>query len=64
MHKQLMNDFLSLRSGDRIRIQQEVGVTFHQGVEESDEDFAFRVLSAVDNSGKVRQLEELIMEVS
>jgi len=64
MHKQLMNDFLSLRTGDRMRIQRELDITFHQGMEESDKDFAKRVLTAVDNSGKLRQLEALITEVA
>ncbi len=62
MQKQLMNDFLSLRTGDRMRIQRELDITFHQGMEESDKDFAIRVLTAVDNSGKVRALEVLITE--
>lgn len=63
MQKQLMNDFLNLSLGDRLRIQAEVGVTFHQGEKESCQDFAKRVLTQVDNDGNLRQLEALLVEV-
>ena len=64
MQKQLMNDFLNLSPCVRSRIQRELDITFHQGEKESIEDFAKRVLIAVDNQGKIRQLESLLMEVA
>ena len=64
MNTQLVNDFLNLKPVHRERIQRELNVTFHQGEHESLKDFAKRVLTEVDNQGKVRTLEVLIMEVS
>lgn len=64
MHTQIMRDFMALRHSDQHRIQRELDITFHQGESESYEDFVKRVLTAVDNEGKLRQLETLIMEVA
>lgn len=64
MNTQLVNDFLNLKPVHRERIQRELNVTFHQGEHESLKDFAKRVLTEVDNQGKVRTLEVLIMEVN
>lgn len=64
MHTQIMRDFMSLRHSDQHRIQRELDITFHQGDGENYEDFVKRVLTAVDNQGKLRQLETLIMEVA
>ena len=64
MNTQLVNDFMNLKPVHRERIQRELDVTFHQGEHESLKDFAKRVLTEVDNQGKVRALEVLIMEVS
>lgn len=64
MNTQLVNDFLNLKPVHRERIQRELNVTFHQGEHESLKDFAKRVLTEVDNQGKVRTLEVLIMEVT
>lgn len=64
MNTQLVNDFLNLKPVHRERIQRELNVTFHQGEHESLKDFAKRVLAEVDNQGKVRTLEVLIMEVN
>lgn len=64
MNTQLVNDFLNLKPVHRERIQRELNVTFHQGENESLKDFVKRVLSEVDNQGKVRALEVLIMEVA
>lgn len=64
MHVQLMNDFMNLRASDRIRIQRELDVTFHQGENESLKDFTKRVLTEVDNQGKLRTLEALMTEVA
>lgn len=64
MNTQLVNDFLNLKPVHRERIQRELNVTFHQGENESLKDFVKRVLTEVDNQGKVRTLEVLIMEVS
>lgn len=64
MNTQLVNDFMNLKPVHRERIQRELNVTFHQGENESLKDFAKRVLTEVDNQGKVRTLEVLIMEVS
>ena len=64
MNNQLVNDFMNLKPLHRERIQRELDVTFHQGEHESLKDFAKRVLTEIDNQGKVRTLEVLIMEVS
>lgn len=64
MNTQLVNDFMNLKPVHRERIQRELNVTFHQGENESLKDFVKRVLIEVDNQGKVRTLEVLIMEVS
>lgn len=64
MHVQLMNDFMNLRASERIRIQRELDVTFHQGEKESLRDFAKRVLTEIDNQGKLRTLEALLTEVA
>lgn len=64
MNTQLVNDFLNLKPVHRERIQRELNVTFHQGENESLKDFVKRVLTEVDNQGKVRTLEVLIMEVN
>lgn len=64
MNTQLVNDFMNLKPVHRERIQRELNVTFHQGENESLKDFVKRVLTEVDNQGKVRTLEVLIMEVS
>lgn len=64
MNTQLVNDFLNLKPVHRERIQRELNVTFHQGDHESLKDFAKRVLTEVDNQGKVRTLEALLMEVA
>ena len=64
MNTQLANDFMNLKPVHRERIQRELNVTFHQGEHESLKDFAKRVLTEIDNQGKVRTLEVLIMEVS
>lgn len=64
MNTQLVNDFMNLKPVHRERIQRELNVTFHQGENESLKDFTKRVLTEVDNQGKVRTLEVLIMEVS
>ena len=63
MNTQLVNDFMNLKPVHRERIQRELDVTFHQGEHESLKDFAKRVLTEIDNQGKVRTLEVLIMEV-
>lgn len=57
MNTQLVNDFLNLKP-----VHRELNVTFHQGDHESLKDFAKRVLTEIDNQGKVRTLEVLIME--
>lgn len=64
MNTQLVNDFMNLKPVHRERIQRELNVTFHQGENESLKDFVKRILTEVDNQGKVRTLEVLIMEVS
>lgn len=64
MNTQLVNDFLNLKPVHRERIQRELNVTFHQGEHESLRDYAKRILTEVDNQGKVRTLEVLIMEVN
>ena len=64
MNNQLVNDFMNLKPLHRERIQRELDVTFHQGEHESLKDFAKRVLTEIDNQGKVRTLEVLIMEVN
>ena len=64
MHVQLMNDFMNLRASERIRIQRELDITFHQGENESLRDFTKRVLTEVDNQGKLRTLEALLTEVA
>lgn len=64
MNNQIVNDFMNLKPVHRERIQRELNVTFHQGENESLKDFTKRVLTEVDNQGKVRTLEVLIMEVS
>lgn len=64
MNTQLVNDFMNLKPVYRERIQRELNVTFHQGENESLKDFTKRVLTEIDNQGKIRTLEILVMEVS
>ncbi len=64
MQTQLLNDFMNLSPCVRSRIQRELNITFHQGEHESLKDFTKRILTAVDNEGKIRQLEALVTEES
>lgn len=64
MNTQLVNNFMNLKPVYRERIQRELNVTFHRGENESLKDFTKRVLTEIDNQGKIRTLEILVMEVS
>ena len=60
MHTQLVQDFMALREGERRSIQQALNITFERGSHESNKDFSVRVLTEVDNQGKIRTLEQLL----
>jgi len=61
MHnQQILHDAMALRGADFNRLQHELDVTFKQGVQEATQDFRKRVLTAVEQQGKLRQLEMLL----
>lgn len=63
MHKQLISDVINMKPQERRSILMKMGVTFQQGQGESTADYVKRVLTAIDNDGNIRLLEQLISEV-
>lgn len=61
MNRDLAHAFFKLRVSDRLSVMREIGITFAQGAGESNLDFATRVLHAVSNDGKVRELEAAML---
>lgn len=61
MNRDLAHAFFKLRVSDRLRVMREIGITFAQGAGENNLDFATRVLHAVSNDGKVRELETAML---
>jgi len=62
MNRDLAYAFFKLRVSERIRVMKEIGITFAQGLSETNQDFSARVLQAVSNDGKVRELEAAMLE--
>lgn len=60
MNQQVIYDAMHIRDRDFSRVQDELGVTFQQGHRESLTDFRTRVLTEIDNMGKMRDLEHLL----
>ena len=60
MNRQLAFDFLTLRVSERQAICRKLDITTHQGGGEKNMDYAMRVLSEIDNAGKLRELEALL----
>jgi len=60
MNNQLVYDFMSLKEPHRRWVQEEMNVTFHKGLHETDHDFSKRVLTEIENQGKIRTLEVLL----
>ena len=61
MNRDLAYAFFNLRVSERMKVMREVGITFAQGHDESNKDFSARVLQAVSNGGKVRELEAAML---
>lgn len=61
MNRDLAYAFFKLRVSERMNVMREIGITFAQGHEESNKDFSARVLQAVSNDGKVRELEAAML---
>lgn len=61
MNRDLAYAFFNLRVSERTAVMQRVGITFHQGVGESNKDFSARVLQAISNDGKIRDLEQAML---
>jgi hypothetical protein len=61
MNRDLAYAFYNLRVSERTAVMQRVGITFTQGTSETNQDFAKRVLQAVSNDGKVRELEQAMI---
>lgn len=61
MNRDLAHAFFNLRVSERMNVMREVGITFAQGHGESNKDFSARVLQAVSNDGKVRELEQAML---
>lgn len=62
MNRDLAYAFFKLRVSERMRVMKEIGITFAQGLSETNQDFSARVLQAVSNDGKVRELEAAMLE--
>lgn len=62
MHSQLIQEIVKMKSSDRRKILLKLGVSFQQGNSESVSDYVKRVLTAIDNDGNIRLLEQLITE--
>lgn len=61
MNRDLAHAFLKLRVSERTAVMQQIDVTFAQGYAESNADFSKRVLQAISNDGKVRDLEQAML---
>lgn len=61
MNRDLAHAFFKLRVSERTAVMQRVGITFTQGGSETNQDFAKRVLQAISNDGKVRELEAAML---
>lgn len=61
MNRDLAHAFFKLRVSERTTVMQHIGITFAQGCSESHQDFAKRVLQAISNDGKVRDLEQAMI---
>lgn len=61
MNRDLAHAFFKLRVSERTAVMQWVGITFAQGTSESNQDFSARVLQAISNDGKVRELEAAML---
>jgi hypothetical protein len=62
MNRDLAHAFFKLRVSERTAVMQRIGITFSQGHSETNQDFAKRVLQAISNDGKVRELEQEMMD--
>lgn len=61
MNRDLAHAFLKLRVSERTAVMQRIDITFTQGHSESNADFSKRVLQAISNDGKVRELEAAML---
>jgi hypothetical protein len=61
MNRDLAHAFFKLRVSERMEVMKEIGITFAQGGSETNQDFSVRVLQAVSNDGKVRELEAAML---
>jgi hypothetical protein len=61
MNRDLAHAFLKLRVSERTTVMQRIGITFTQGTSETNADFSKRVLQAISNDGKVRELEAAML---
>ena len=62
MNRDLAHAFFKLRVSERTAVMQRIGITFAQGASETNQDFAKRVLQAISNDGKVRELEQEMLD--
>lgn len=61
MNRDLAHAFFKLRVSERMAVMREIDITFAQGTSESNQDFSARVLQAISNDGKVRELEAAML---
>lgn len=61
MNRDLAYAFMTLRVSEQQEVMREVGITFKQGVGESKNDFYKRLLQAISNDGKIRELEAAML---
>lgn len=57
MNREIVVSFMKLRPSEKGLVMQDLDVTLSQGLTETNQDHALRVLQAIDNQGKIRELE-------
>ena len=58
MNSPTMQAFLSLRVSARINVAQHLNVCLSQGGHESNDQYAVRLLQAIEKQGLMRELED------
>jgi len=64
MNKTLVRDFMSLRPSDVTVIQRELAMPLAQYPHESNVIFFKRYLTHVENEGRIRELEQLVVQLA
>jgi hypothetical protein len=61
MNKQLAIDFLVLPKAEQEEVRKTLNVVIAKGRHESKLDYAQRFVLEVDNAGRIRELEQLVV---